>query len=72
MSTMTLRLNDPDAELVRRYAEFEGTSISDFIRDAVFEKIEDQDDLQVLREAIASDDGRRFNHAEVINELGLK
>ena len=65
MSTMTLRLNDPDAE-------FEGKSISDFIRDAVFEKIEDQDDLQVLREAIASDDGRRFNHAEVINELGLK
>ena len=72
MSTMTLRLNDPDAELVRRYAEVEGKSISDFIRDAVFEKIEDQDDLQVLREAIASDDGRRFNHAEVINELGLK
>ena len=72
MSTMTLRLNDPDAELVRRYAEFEGKSISDFIRDAVFEKTEDQDDLQVLREAIASDDGRRFNHAEVINELGLK
>lgn len=72
MSTMTLRLNDPDVELVRRYAEFEGKSISDFIRDAVFEKIEDQDDLQVLREAIASDDGRRFNHAEVINELGLK
>ena len=53
MATMTMRIDDADALLVRKYAAFEGKTISDFIRDAVFERIEDQDDLSVLRAAIA-------------------
>ena len=57
MPTMTMRLDETDAKVVRKYAEFEGKTISDFIRDAVFEKIEDQQDLATLREAIAVDDG---------------
>ena len=40
MPTMTMRLDETDAEVVRKYAEFEGKTISDFVRDAVFEKIE--------------------------------
>lgn len=71
MSTMTLRVDDADAALVRKYAEFEGKTISDFIRDAVFEKIEDQEDLAVLRAAIAEDDGERYSHEQVLAELGL-
>ena len=39
MPTMTMRLDEADAEVVRKYAEFEGKTISDFVRDAVFEKI---------------------------------
>ena len=42
MPTMTMRLDETDAEVVRKYAAFEGKTISDFVRDAVFEKIEDQ------------------------------
>ena len=45
MSTLTMRIDDADAAVVRKYAMFEGKTISDFIRDAVFEKIEDQEDL---------------------------
>lgn len=45
MSTMTMRIDDVDAAVVRKYAKFEGKTISDFIRDAVFEKIETQDDF---------------------------
>ncbi len=71
MATMTLRLDSTDAQLVRKYAEFEGKSISDFIRDAVFERIEDQEDLDALRAAIAEDDGVRHTHSEVLKELGL-
>lgn len=71
MATMTLRVNDQDAELVRRYANFEGKNISDFIRDAIFEKIEDAHDLRVLREAIAEDDGTRYTLDEVEEMLGL-
>jgi RHH-type rel operon transcriptional repressor/antitoxin RelB len=71
MPTMTMRLDDADAEIVRKYAKFEGKSISDFVRDAVFEKIEDQEDLKTLREAIAHDDGTRYTHEQVLKELGF-
>ena len=71
MPTMTMRLDETDAEVVRKYAEFEGKTISDFVRDAVFEKIEDQQDLATLREAIAPDNGVRYTHEQVLAQLGL-
>ncbi len=71
MPTMTMRLDETDAEVVRKYAEFEGKTISDFVRDAVFEKIEDQQDLATLREAVAADNGVRYTHEQVLAELGL-
>ena len=71
MSTMTMRVDDVDAAIVRKYAKFEGKTISDFIRDAVFEKIEDQEDLETLRAAIVEDDGVRYSHEQVLAELGL-
>ncbi|MBP3885480.1 MAG: DUF1778 domain-containing protein [Olsenella sp.] len=71
MSTMTMRIDDADADIIRKYAKFEGKTISDFIRDAVFEKIEEQEDLATLRAAIAADDGTRYSHDQVLEELGL-
>ena len=71
MPTMTMRLDETDAEVVRKYAEFEGKTISDFVRDAVFDKIEDQQDLATLREAITTDNGVRYTHEQVLAELGL-
>ena len=71
MATMTMRVDDVDAALVRKYAAFEGKTISDFIRDAVFGKIEDQQDLATLRAAVAEDDGTRYSQAQVLAELGL-
>jgi len=71
MPTLTMRLDETDAAIVRKYAEFEGKTISDFVRDAVFEKIEDQQDLTTLREAIAADNGVRHSHEQVLSELGL-
>lgn len=55
MSTITVELSDEDAALVRKYADFEGATISDFARTAILEKIEDSCDLQELREAIEED-----------------
>lgn len=69
MSTMTVRMNEEDAELVRKFAQFEGVTISDFARTAILEKIEDSCDLQELREAIAQDSGERFSIDEIISEL---
>lgn len=71
MPTMTMRLDETDAEIVRKYAEFEGRTISDFVRDAVFEKIENQQDLATLRKILAADNGVRHSHEQVLAELGL-
>lgn len=69
MSTMTVRMNEQDAELVRKFARFEGVTVSDFARTAILEKIEDSYDLQELREAIAHDSGEHFSIDEVLSEL---
>lgn len=68
---MTMRVSDEDAVLIRRYAQFENKSISDFIRDAVLGSIEDEEDLSSLREAIAADDGARYTQKQVLSELGF-
>lgn len=69
MATMTVRMSEQDAELVRKFAQFEGVTISDFARVAILEKIEDHYDLQELREAIAQDNGERFGIDEILSEL---
>ncbi|WP_257210451.1 type II toxin-antitoxin system RelB family antitoxin [Actinomyces ruminis] len=66
---MTVRMNEQDAELVRKFAQFEGVTVSDFARTAILEKIEDSYDLQELREAIAQDSGERFSIDEILSEL---
>lgn len=71
MATMTMRVNEADAAVIRKYARFEGKTISDYIRDAVLEKIEDEADLAELRKAAAEDDGTRYTHEEVLAELGF-
>lgn len=69
MHTMTVRMNEKDAELVRKFAAFEGVTISEFARAAILEKIEDASDLQELRDAIARDSGEWFTIDEVLDEL---
>ena len=69
MTTMTVRMNEQDAELVRKFAQFEGVTISDFARAAILEKIEDSHDLQELRDAIAHDSGERFTIDEILDNL---
>lgn len=69
MATMTIRMDDNDAELVRKYARFEGVTISDFARNAIMEKIEDAHDLQELRDAIAHDTGERYSLDEILADL---
>ena len=41
MATLTIRMDDNDAELVRNLAAFEGRTISDFARAALLERVED-------------------------------
>ena len=71
MSTVSLRLNDADAQLFKSYADSHGITLTDLIRNAVLEKIEDEYDLAELREALANPNPVYYTLEEVEEELGM-
>ncbi len=52
-TTMTVRLSSDDKEIIARYAQSKGRSVSDIVREAILERIEDELDLELYRQAIA-------------------
>lgn len=72
MSTVSLRLNDKDDTLIRKYAELHNMDLSSFIRQAVLEKIEDEYDLELfdkIWDEIKNEP--TYTLEEVEKELGL-
>lgn len=72
--TISLRLNDADSVLIKKYAEMNHVSVSELVRRSVLEKIEDEYDLDSYHKAIAeyNDDPVSFSLDEVKKELGFK
>lgn len=72
--TISLRLSEDDSMLIRKYAEMHGMSVSDLVRQSVFEKIEDEYDLRIYREAIEEhrQNPKTYSLQEVEKELGLR
>lgn len=70
---ISLRLNNEDTELIKRYAELHNISISELFRQAVMEKIEDEYDLRAYEKAINEykSDKNTYTLDEVEKELGL-
>ena len=50
--TISISLNEEDTKLIKAYAEMNNTTISDLIRNAIIEKIEDEYDLKCYEKAI--------------------
>jgi len=71
--TISVRLNDDDTRLMKLYAEMNNMSLSDLIRTAVIEKIEDEYDLECYEKAIKEyeENPKTFTLDEVKKELGL-
>ena len=66
MGTISLRLNDRDDELIRKYAEIHNVDLSTFIRQAVIEKIEDEYDLALFDKVWEETKSeKRYSHDEV-------
>lgn len=72
--TISLRLNDEDALLIKKYAEINKISVSDLIRQAVIERIEDEYDLELFNAAIEEYENNPVAYSldEVEKELGLR
>ncbi len=73
MSTISIRLNDEDSMLIKKYAEFNNVSVSELVRQSVMERIEDEYDLKAYEKAIAEYKQNPITYSldEVKKELGL-
>ena len=71
--TVSVRLNDNDAMLFRKYAEMHGISMSELVRRSVLERIEDDFDMKCYEKAMQEyrKDPKTYTRDEVEKELGL-
>lgn len=51
-TTVTIRLDNDDKDLIARYARTKGRSVSDIVREAILSQIEDEYDLELYRQSI--------------------
>lgn len=72
--TVSVRLNEKDEKLFKKYAEIHGMSLSDLFRNSVMERIENEFDLKCYEEAMAEyeKDPVTYTHEEIGKMLGLK
>lgn len=70
MATISLRVDERDSKLIRDYAKLKKTSVSDLMRNAIIEKIEDEIDLENFDRVLATME-KTHSLADVKKELGL-
>lgn len=72
--TISLRLSERDGDLFKRYADMNGISVSELVRQSVLSRIEDEFDLQLYDQALAEyrDNPVTYSLADVEKELGLR
>lgn len=68
---ISLRLNEADASLFKKYAALNGISVSELVRRSVIERIEDEYDIQAYEEAMQEfkADPKTYTLEEVEKEL---
>lgn len=72
MAMLTLRVSSEEKELIEKYAKFEGKSISDYIRNLIYEKIEDMEDQKFIEEYEKNKDKEEFiSHDEFWKSLKI-
>lgn len=72
--TVSLRMSEDDTRLIKDYARLHGISVSEFMRRAALEKIEDELDVRAAEKAYAEylADPVTYSHEEIMKEFGLK
>lgn len=71
---ISLRLSNEDTMLFKKYAEMNGISVSELVRQSVLERIEDEYDLKAYEQAIAEykKNPITYSHEEVARMLNLE
>ncbi len=71
MSMITLRVSEEEKEVLQRYADFTGVSLSEFIKTRVIESIEDEYDLKMIEEYEKNIKKEFYSLDEVKKLLGI-
>ncbi len=74
MATISLRVNDDESKLIHNYVSVNKLNMSQFIRDAVLDKIEsdfDLDETRILDALNKSEQENKYDHTEVWKMLGV-
>lgn len=72
--SISIRMSAKELELVKKYAEINGTTVSDVVRKAILEKIEDEFDIFLYEKAYAEyeEDQVTYTIEEANKILGIK
>lgn len=71
--TISVRLSDKESKLIKAYADMNNISVSDLIRNAVMEKIDEEYDLKTYYEAMEEykKNPKTYTHEEVRKMMNL-
>ena len=71
--TMSVRMSEADQKLIQDFAKLYNMTASEFVRRAVMEKIEDEVDIRIAKQAYEEyeADPVTYTHDEVGRMLGL-
>jgi len=73
MAHVSLRVTESEKMWMENYAKLRGLSLSDVMKEAFFEKLDDEYDLRAIREWEANGVAvRMYSHEEVGKMLGFK
>ena len=74
MRTISLNVSEEEAKLIEDYVNDNCLNLSEFIKDAIFEKMEEDvllDEQRILTARKKAKSERRYDHIEVWKRLGV-
>lgn len=72
MATITIRLSEEDKDLFTNVSKEKNKTLSDWARESLLEKIEEEYDEKIIKDYLLNKDNMKFyTSEEVKNELGL-
>ena len=73
MSVLSIRLNDDEKKIINAYAKFNNKTITQVVKEAILEKIENEFDLNELNKAIEEYEKNPISYSsdEVWKILGI-
>lgn len=72
--SISLRVSNEEMSAIKSYAEICGTTVSDAVREAILEKIEDEFDIKTYTKSIKehNKNPKVYTHSEMLKKLDLR